>query len=244
MTSSLKSLLAQVFGLCTAFGLRWLFPEWISGIGWALLVQGTAAAMFSLVLGQAYWWFAIHLLFIPAAVAMLALNWPPWLYLLMTMGSILIFWGTVRGDVPLFLSSPQVAHAVADVVMRENAKYFADLGAGLGSVVVPLKQCSSLSIDTWERAPLPWLITTWRCHRYPNVQVFRASFWKTRLTHYDVVFAFLSPAVMVAIGKKIREEMPKGSLFISSCFPIPDWPPEKLIHIADSRQTILYCYRV
>lgn len=156
----------------------------------------------------------------------------------------LVFWGTVKGDVPLFLSSTAVATAVADIVDREKATAFADLGAGVGSVAVPLAQHRRLIVDAWEYAPLPWLITAWRCRKLPNATVKRASLWNCNLARYEVVFAFLSPLVMVKLGEKIIDEMPSGSLFISSSFPIPNWEPESIINIKDRRKTILFCYRI
>lgn len=212
---------------------------------WRLaLAQGIAAALWSCILSQQYWWIPIHLLFLPAAIALLTLQLPSWLYLLAVLLLVLVFWGTVKGDVPLFLSSTDVADTVAAIVERENAGMFADLGAGVGSVAVPLAQRRFLIVDAWERAPLPWLITAWRCRKLPNASVRRASLWDCDLARYEVVFAFLSPAVMAKLGEKVRREMRPGSLFISSSFPVPDWQPESIVQIEDRRRTRLFCYRV
>jgi hypothetical protein len=146
--------------------------------------------------------------------------------------------------VPLFLSSASVADAVASIVERENASMFADLGAGIGSVAVPLAERQSLAVDAWECAPLPWLVTAWRCRKLPNATIRRASLWGCNLACYEVAFAFLSPAIMTEMGEKVRREMRPGSLFISSSFPIPDWEPESIVGIGDRRKTKLFCYRV
>jgi hypothetical protein len=175
---------------------------------------------------------------------MLTLNLPSWLYFLTVLTLTLVFWGTVKGDVPLFLSSTAVADAVAAIVDQEHASTFADLGAGVGSVAAPLARHLALKVDAWERAPLPWLIAAWRCRKLPNASVKRSSLWDCNLARYEVVFAFLSPVVMTKLGKKIVNEMPHGSLFISSSFPIPDWKPESIIQIKDRRRTTLFCYRV
>lgn len=212
---------------------------------WRLaLVQGAAAAVCGVVLRQFYWWLPIHLLFLPMAIAMLTLQLPSWLYLFFVLLLALVFWGTVKGDVPLFLSSAAVAEAVAVIVEREKAGAFADLGAGIGSVAVPLAERRSMRVDAWERAPLPWLISVWRCRKLPNAAVKRASLWNCDLTGYDVVFAFLSPAVMVELGDKVRREMRPGSLFVSSSFPVPAWQPESVVQIEDRRRTKLFCYRI
>lgn len=213
--------------------------------GWRLvLIQGIAAALSSAVLRQPYWWAPIHLLFLPATIAMLSLQLPSWLYLSVVVLLALVFWGTVKGDVPLFLSSNVVADVVADLVEQENAGAFADLGAGIGSLAAPLAQHRHLTVDAWESAPLPWLITAWRCRKLPNATVKRTSLWDANLARYNVVFAFLSPAVMVELGDKVDREMRPGSLFISSSFPIPDWEPELIVQIEDRRRTKLFCYRL
>lgn len=224
--------------------LAWMSPVLFHGVWRLVLAQGATAALWSVVLRQPYWWFPIHLLFLPIAIAMLTLQLPSWLYLSAVLLLALVFWGTVKGDVPLFLSSNAVADAVAAIVEREHAGVFADLGAGIGSVAAPLAQQPAVKVDAWERAPLPWLITAWRCRKLPNAAVKRASFWDCNLARYDVVFAFLSPAVMAELGEKVRREMRPGSLFISSSFPIPAWQPESVVRIEDRRGTKLYCYRI
>ncbi|WP_292433228.1 hypothetical protein [Methylobacter sp.] len=244
MITLLKALVAQTLGLTFTITLTWMSPALFHGALRLALAQGIAAALCSGFLCQPYWWFPIHLLFLPTAIAMHTLQLPSWLYLLTVLLLALVFWGTVKGDVPLFLSSAIVADAVAAIIKRENAGVFADLGAGVGSVAVPLAQHRSLIVDAWEHAPLPWLITVWRCRRLSNATVKRASLWGCVLTRYDVVFAFLSPAVMAELGEKARREMRPGSLFISSSFPIPDWEPESIVQIEDRLRTKLFCYRV
>ncbi|MGZ5075709.1 MAG: hypothetical protein ACXV9R_03720 [Methylobacter sp.] len=239
-----KALAAQTLGLALAIGLARIAPGLFHGSWRLALTQGVAAALCSGGLRQPYWWLPIHLLFLPLAIAMLTLQLPSWLYLSAVLLLALVFWGTVKGDVPLFLSSNSVADTVAAIVERENADTFADLGAGIGSVAVPLARRLPIVVDAWERAPLPWLVTSWRCRELANANVKRASLWDCDLAGYQVVFAFLSPAVMVELGEKVRCEMRPGSLFISSSFPVPDWEPEVVLQIDDRRRTKLFCYRL
>jgi hypothetical protein len=239
-----KAFAAQAMGLALTITLAWMSPALFHGAWRLALVQGVAAALGASAFRQPYWWIPIHLLFLPVAIAMLTLQLPSWWYLLIALLLALVFWGTVKGDVPLFLSSSSVADAVAAIVERENANMFADLGAGIGSVAVPLAEHRSMAVDGWECAPLPWLITAWRCRKLPNATVKRASLWGCNLACYEVAFAFLSPAVMAELGQKVRREMRPGSLFISSSFPIPDWQPESIVGIEDRRKTKLFCYRV
>ncbi|MEY3807806.1 MAG: hypothetical protein RI893_782 [Pseudomonadota bacterium] len=244
MITLVKALTAQVLGLMLTSTLTLLSPALLHGPGYLVLLQAAAAALCSYILRQPYWWVPIHLLFVPSAMIMFTLQLPPGLYLLALLLLALVFWGTVQGDVPLFLSSAAVANAIAAIVERENAQSFAELGAGVGSVAVPLAQNLPIIVKAWERAPLPWLIMAWRCRKLPNLSVKRASLWDGNLAGYNIVFAFLSPAVMADLGQKISGEMLPGSLFISSCFPIPDWHAESLVTLKDRRRTTLFCYRL
>lgn len=239
----LKALAAQALGFASAVTLAWLSPALFHGAGRLALVQSAAAALWCRVLRQRSWWMLIHLLFLPTVIAMLGLQLPAWVYLLTLLLLTLVFWGTVKGDVPLFLSSTAVADAVAIIVERENGHSFADLGAGVGSVAVPLAQHRNIKVEAWEQAPLPWLVTAYRCRKLPNATVKRSSLWGCNLAGYDVVFAFLSPAVMAKLAEKVRCEMSPGRLFISSSFPIPDWEPESIVIVEDRRRTTLFCYR-
>ncbi|MDP2901631.1 MAG: hypothetical protein Q8N96_00780 [Methylovulum sp.] len=245
MVTLFKALVAQLLGLTLITILAWLLPALFHGVARLLLLQGIAAASCGYLLRQPTWWIPIHLLFLPTAITLLTLQLPPWFYLVIVLLLVLIFWSTVQGDVPLFLSSTAVAEAIVDVVEQRSIKRFVDLGAGTGTVVIPLAQrYPMMAIDAFEHAPLPWFISVWYCRKLSNVKVLRTSFWNSSLSEYDVAFAFLSPAVMAKLGEKIGREMRLGSLFISSSFPIPDWQPESVISVDDRRKTMLFCYRI
>lgn len=240
-----KAFAAQMLGVTFTIALASMLPALFHGSWRLALTQGVIAALSANLLRQPSWWIWIHLLFLPTVTAMLVLQLPAWSYLLAVLLLALVFWGTAGGDVPLFLSSSAVTDAVAAIAERENAEMFADLGAGIGSVAVPLaQQYPLMTVEAWERAPLPWLITAWRCRKLPNMNARRSSFWDCDLGCYDVVFAFLSPAVMAELGEKVRREMRPGSLFISSSFPVPGWEPESIEQIEDRRGTKLFCYRL
>lgn len=239
-----KALLCQLLALAAVSALHAWLPLPITPWS-AVILQALLAASFSRWFGQARWWLLMHLLFLPAVLLSQTLHLPAWWYLLGLLGLILVFWGTVKGDVPLFLSSDAVSETVIAIVRREQTRSFVDIGAGLGTVVAPLATaCPDLSILALERAPLPWLFSACRCRHHANVHVKLASFWELDLGQFDMVFAFLSPLVMARVGEKIRREMPAGSLFVSSSFPIPQGNPESVLELADSRCTKLYCYRV
>jgi hypothetical protein len=241
----LKALLAQLLGAALTLLLAWRLPGFMHGMWFLVLTQGFIAAACSSLLRQPIWWVPIHLLFLPGALILLTLQLPSWLYLMAALLLTLIFWGTFKGDVPLFLSSTAVVDALKALVEKEQSKQFVELGAGVGSVVIPLaKHRPAMTVTAYERAPLPWIITAWRSRKLSNLTVQRSSFWACDLGRYDVVFAFLSPDPMPELGEKIKREMRPGSLFIASSFPVPHWQPERIQQIQDRRGTRLYCYRI
>ncbi|MDD5112886.1 MAG: hypothetical protein PHC94_02625 [Methylobacter sp.] len=221
------------------------FPQLVFGLWFVVVFQGIIAAVSSRLFYQPRWWIPIHLLFLPAALGLSVLNFPSWVYLLTLLVFALVFWGTVKGDVPLFLSSSAVAEAMISLVKQEHADSFVELGAGVGSVVVPLaKRFLLLNITALERAPLPWLILRCRCRLLSKVIVQNKSLWACDLSNQNLVFAFLSPLFMDQLGEKVRREMRSGSLFVSSSFPVPGWAPESVMLLSDRRKTKLYCYRL
>ena len=231
-----------------ALALTLAFSYWLPILHYPvtfLITQSGLAAVCSLSFRQPYWWIPIHLLFLPCAYVLFTLTLPSWLYFVVFVLMALVFWGTIRGDVPLFLSSPEVAKTLIILLKQEGAGSFADLGSGVGSIAIPIaEQLTGIQVNAWEHAPLPWLFCKWRGRHLTNFSVFRGNFFAANFNHYDVVFAFLSPAVMPEVSKKITREMRSGSLFISSSFPATDWEPESVRQIKDRRKTLLYCYRI
>lgn len=206
-------------------------------------LQPLLAVLLSRLFRQPLWWLPIHLLFLPLVWLLLQLSLPAWIYLLGFILLVLIFWGTVKGDVPLFLSSPAVSQALSVIVQREQADSLIDLGAGVGSVVIPLaNRFPQMRITAVEQAPIPWLLLSWRCRKFKNIKISRDNFWNYPLADYSVVFAFLSPKVMARLDEKCRNELGEGNLLVSSTFPVPDRTPCSVISL-NNKHLKLYCYK-
>lgn len=232
-----------------AIALLWLAAPWlaqqfqVTAIGLVGL-QATLASLLSVAIRQPVWWLPIHLGFLPTLWFAQSIAIPSSWFFAVFLLLLLVFWGTVKGEVPLFLSSSAVNSALLDIITTENPANLLELGAGIGSVVVPLaKKQPNLPITAIENAPLPWLILRWRCRKLRNVTVSREDFWDCNFGDYAMAFAFLSPLVMPRIGQKCRAEMAKGGLLVSSSFEIPDQMVESVQTLHDNRQTRLYCYR-
>lgn len=240
----LKALICQLVAVfCIFFAANWL-PIFHQPI-FFLLAQTLLAAGSSRLIRQPNWWIFIHLLFLPSVFLFFTLHLSPVWYLAITLLMLLIFWGTIRGDVPLFLSSDEVAQTVCQLLEKENVTKFADLGAGVGSVAMPVATTfPNVCVEAWENAPLPFLVSLWRGRKLTNYQAKRENFFNANFADYEVIFAFLSPAAMPQVSEKIKQEMKAGTLFISSSFPAPNWKPTRVLQLQDFRKTVLYCYRI
>jgi hypothetical protein len=242
-----RAVAAQAVGLALGAGtLALTRPESPTRGVLALVVAAVgAAATGRFVLGQPTWWGPIHLLFLPAVFAVAGADLPPSLFALGFAALLLVYWGTFKGDVPLYLSSDEVTDTVVSLVAESGAERVADLGAGVGTVAVPLaRRAPEVSIEAWERAPLPYAMCRLRALGRRNLRVRAEDLWTAPLAEFDLVFAFLSPVVMERLAEKVRAEMRSGTLFVSAAFECPGWQAERVFELDDRRETRVYVYRV
>ena len=246
---SITALLIQ----CTAVFFIWL-PLKITGTDASLMLLawlcGILAAMLSYFSGLAVWWLPIQLLFAPSLVLMLGTGLPPSLFLAAFLISVLVYWGTFRTQVPLYLSSDRVWHALEHFLPApkdDEGFAFLDLGSGLGGVLTHLaKARPDGSYSGVEAAPLPFLWSWLRIRLCGcrNISVYWGDFWHCDLSQFDVVFAYLSPVPMEKLWRKAHAEMRPGTLFISSSFAIPDQAPHETVSVDDMHHTALFVWRM
>lgn len=215
------------------------------------LLCGLLAMSFSYLAGQDSWWIIIQLLFAPALVLMLTLNIPPGFFLVAFLIMLTVYWSTFRTQVPLYLSSNKVWHALEGLLPPQNPDLnfrFIDLGSGLGGVLTHLARVRPDGhYSGIESAPLPLLWSRLRIRTYSNCEVHWGSIWDDQLCNlaqYDVVFAYLSPVPMERLWRKAHTEMRPGTLFISSTFTIPGHEPDERIQIDDLHQSTLLLWRM
>jgi hypothetical protein len=211
---------------------------------------GLVAAIFSIFSGLARWWWLIQLLFAPALVLMLAIDLPPNLFLGTFLILLLVYWSTFRTQVPLYLSSNKVWHALENLLPAKKAGSgftFLDLGSGLGGVLTHLAKVRPDGLFLgMEAAPLPFLLSWLRIRLggIRNSRVNWGSLWDCDLSQFDVVFAYLSPVPMDELWHKARAEMRPGSLFISSTFAVPDQSPHETLLVDDMHRSTLFIWHM
>jgi len=197
----------------------------------AVLVQGVLAMLLTWRIGLAPWWRLIQLLFPLALLVMSAFGLPPILYLVVFVLLLGWYWSTFRTQVPYFPSSQPVWEAVAALLPARPGLRIIDVGSGLGGMtsylarVRPDIECTGI-----ELAPLPWLYSFVRARLTGSrARFIRGDYEKIQFGQYDLVFAYLSPAVMNALYAKARREMKVGALLVSYEFLIPPYIPDKTI---------------
>ena len=193
-----------------------------------LVVQGLVAASLAVLLRLPWWWWPMELGFAPALVATLTLPIAPGWFLAAFLGLAAVYGNTCRTRVPLYLSGRAVWQALVDLAPRSGRVL--DLGSGLGGpLLYLLRHHPGLQGVGIEAALLPWLVSRVRGIGLGRVTFVLGSFWEEDLGAYDFVFAYLSPAVMPRLWRKVQAEMRPGSVFVSVEFPVPGVEPHAVI---------------
>lgn len=186
-----------------------------------VLAQAVIAALLSRWRGQALWWQAIHLLFLPAVVLCLFLALPPWLFLVGFLLLLAVFWSTFRTQVP-FYASGRVAWAAIVAELPAGPLRIIDIGSGIGGLAINVAQRRpDCRVEGIELAPLPWCISRMRELMGAPCRFHRGDYGRLHLGGYDVVVAYLSPAAMPALWIKAKREMRAGTMLLSHEFSIP-----------------------
>lgn len=248
MPVALQAALLQVVAL--PFSLLLLrvgnaLPLFDTGLLLALL-QGAVAALFSHLARLPRWWLPIQAVFWPLLYTSLDHPQLAALAPFALLGLLLVFGNVVRERVPLFLSSTRVESHLAGLVAPLPRPRILDLGCGTGGLVRRLQRnVPAAQVEGIESAFGPWSIA-WlagKLMRSP-VRVRYGDFWSLDLRDYDVVYAYLSPAPMARLWRKVQREMPPGSLFISNTFGVPDCEPDRVEVIPDWNDSNLLIWRI
>lgn len=229
-----RALVSQVTGSIAAILLGALWSL-VVGAGiptplWILLLSLCAGAM-AAVLGLAWWWIVLNLAFSPAVAIGVATSLPTHWSAAALIALVLMYGGTQRTRVPLYLSNAAAVRALRDLVPTDRPLSFLDIGAGTGTVLAAIASShSNVAVQGVERAPLPFLLAFLRarfCRQRYRVRW--GNLWSTDLSGHDVVYAYLSPAPMSSLWEKARREMRPGSLLVSFRFIIPGVVPATTI---------------
>jgi predicted O-methyltransferase YrrM len=94
-------------------------------------------------------------------------------------------------------------------------------------------------VDGIELAPLPWLVSRLRAALSGSrARFLRADYETVNFGHYDIVFAYLSPAAMAGLWRKAEKEMRPGSILLSYEFDIPGRMPDRRVVTTNSKKIL------
>lgn len=208
------------------------------------LLIGLVALTLATLSRQAWWWRLIHAVFMPLIWLTYQLAIDPGWFLLAFIVLLLVYRGALSGQIPLYLSNRETIHALDRLLAEERPQNFVDLGAGLGSTLIPLAdQWPEKQFRGFENAPLTWLAGRILSVGRPNLDWQWGNLWQADLSDADMVYAFLSPTPMAELWEKLKREMKPGSLLVSNSFPVPEQQPERVIEVNCQPARTLYCYR-
>jgi hypothetical protein len=243
---SVRALLAQAGAFPLTLIVVWLLARVGLPMSWeaVALIQGACAALLAWRLGLAVWWRAIELAFPAGVLLARGLHLPPGLFLALFVLFLLVYWSTFRTQVPYYPSGRRAWDAVADALPSGRPLAIVDVGSGLGGLVLDLaRRRPDCRVDGIELAPLPWLASR-LCAQLSGsrARFLRGDYESLNFGHYDVVFAYLSPAAMGALWRKAESEMRPGGILLSYEFDIPGRMPDRRIVTTNSKK-ILYLWQ-
>ena len=213
-----------------------------------VMIQTLFAVLISRAIDLPYWWLWIQGV-IPVGLYLgVALEFNPLWALVIFVLLWLLFRNVFSERVPLYLTNQTTRQALkkaAKELSHTQPKiHFMDLGCGLGGNVVFMSQQRGVELSTGvETAPIPYLfskLSSW----IGGGEILAQDIWKTDLSDYHLVYAFLSPEPMPKLWQKVLKEMPKGSVFISNSFAVPNVEPSDIWQLPDGRETVLYLYQI
>ena len=213
------------------------------GWPWQLVAAALAVTLSGLT-RMPPWWLAINGVFVPVLSWGLTLEVSPFWALGALVALMLVYGRIWKSRVPLFFSSGRAQDALAEL-LPAGEQSFLDVGCGDGRVLRHLAAARpDCRYEGIEQALFPWLLARVRCWAArAECRIRRGNLWKLDLSAYDVVYAYLSPAVMNEFWAKARQEMRPGALLVSA-FAIPGVEPNRSVEIEDAMRTRLHVWRV
>jgi len=169
----------------------------------------------------------------------------------LTAALAVVFFVTADAMAILFFRVPFVPtpqrniNRIMELFNLQPGEIFFDLGCGDGRFIIEAQkrqaQATGFEISPWAflRCRLNLLINRSRAEvQYKN-------FYTADLRAADAVFCFLITSVMPRVEQKLRNELKSGSRVICYGFPLPQWPPEKIIELkpGNPKASKIYLYR-
>lgn len=120
-----------------------------------------------------------------------------------------------------------------------------ELGCGWGGMTIALaKKYPEAIIEGYEISPLPYVISKLRALPYKGrIKIYRKNFLKIDMSQFQGIYCYLIPAIMTDL-KSCFEKCKKGTIIISTGFPIPTLVPVSVDTVKCGVKAPIYCYQI
>lgn len=228
-----------------AFELRSLGIQLNSIWCWLLLHVFVVSGLAKLT-RMPVWWCWIHVIFPLSVVFMQQVALPASVYFAGFIITLTLYWSVHNTRVPFYPSFPATWRALQRILEQhacDKPLKVLDIGSGIGDIAMFLaKQRIHDQVSGIEIAPLPWAVSTVRALFSGTSVTFTLGDYRSiNFVELDVVFAYLSPAVMQEVWQKVQQEMRPGCMFVTSEFPVPDLAAEHIV-FPSPHSPALYVY--
>lgn len=148
---------------------------------------------------------------------------------------------------PPFVPTPNsLLTVISQLAALKDTDVFCDLGSGNGRVTFFLARHSGAQGIGLEKSWLLYLYSSLKAkfRRLP-VKFLHCNLEARTLRDYDVVFAYLGPALMARLESKLSTEMKTGSRLISVSFPLQNRQAEiiKTVKVNRFETITVYFYK-
>lgn len=207
--------------------------------------QALISSLVSFFIFRLPYWFVTISVLLPVCfiLAFSYLHFSSSIYGIIFLVLALTFSHTLKERVPLYLTNNTTNDSLKNIIEKRHFKKVLDLGSGLGGVVRSLSAENIQAIGV-ESAPLLWIYSTLASLITRKGKILRQNIWKTHLSEFDLVYAFLSPAIMDDLFIKVKKEMKTGSVFVSNSFEVVGVKPTEVLMLDDQRKTKLFLYQI
>jgi SAM-dependent methyltransferase len=132
--------------------------------------------------------------------------------------------------VPFVPSKNIVAKKLIEEADIKDGQKIYDLGCGDGRLLIEASKNKKVKAIGYEISPMAYIlgkINTW--FKRSKAEVKFKNFFHQNLKDANVIFLYLLPEILPAVGDKIKEECAKGTRIISNTFKLPNLEPIKVI---------------
>ena len=184
---------------------------------------------------------------LPISIASsLAVSLPSWVFFTPFLALLAIYAPALWTRVPYYPTSRAAYPLILAELPADEHFTFIDIGCGMGDLLLFLERHRPKGHFVGiEIGVVPYLVSKAKALFYGRggISVKFQSVYKTPLTDFDFVYAFLSPAAMTQVWTKAYGEMKPDSTFITNSFEVPEKASYQ-VNIKDHRQGVLFVHRM